>query len=62
MGSLAGILNLPKLEQVFAQLVNRMAAQEAEISRLRIAVESGVAPRSVLNPISTYVQRPIPTL
>lgn len=33
--SLSGILNLPKLEQVFGQLLNRIAQQDAEITWLR---------------------------
>lgn len=40
MASLSGILNLPKLEQMFGQLVSRIAQQETELARLRNVVEA----------------------
>ena len=40
-GTLSSILNVPKLEQVFSQLLTRLATQEAEIGRLREQLEGG---------------------
>ena len=39
--TLSGILNLPKLEQVFGQLMTRIAQQEAEIAWLRERLDAG---------------------
>ena len=49
MSTLSNILNVPKLEQVFAQLLSRLSQQEAELSRLRACVESAAGKSLLLS-------------